>query len=120
GDIPTGTPVPTPIPTSLTSRPSPTHLLPVPTPTPVVTARPVVAATVAPSISRTDPDLEPGYPVKVGHVWVSGNSPSMVVGNIDNDPQPEIVLAATRPGRQESQIVALKADGSVVSGWPVD
>jgi subtilisin family serine protease len=66
---------------------------------------------------EVDPDLKPGFPAKAvatAVYWDEGPSVNTVVGNIDSDPNLEIIISA--PG----QLYAFKPDGSVAPGWPVD
>jgi hypothetical protein len=63
-----------------------------------------------------DPDLEPGFPVQTPHLggrYVSKQSINALVGNIDTDPQLEIIASALARG----PLYAWNADGSVVTGW---
>jgi hypothetical protein len=65
---------------------------------------------------EVDSDLKPGFPAKAyttAIFYQDGPAVHALVGNIDSDPNPEIVVSA-------GQLYAYKSDGSVVPGWPVD
>jgi hypothetical protein len=65
-----------------------------------------------------DPDLEPGFPVATPQVagsYQGGPGIHALVGNIDGDPEQEIVYTGFATG----YVWAWNHDGSVVSGWPV-
>ena len=64
-----------------------------------------------------DPDLEPGFPVKSLHTAGTYQVVPIhtLVGNIDNDPNLEIVVT----GLANGPLYAWKSDGSSVPGWPV-
>jgi subtilisin family serine protease len=66
-----------------------------------------------------DPQLKPGFPVKAIHLpgtAQGGFAIHTLVGNIDSDPDLEIVVSALASG----PLYAWKADGSPVHGWPVE
>jgi hypothetical protein len=66
----------------------------------------------------SDPDLEPGFPVQTLHLpgtyfgWASINTR---VGNIDSDPQLEILVSGVAQG----PLYAWNHDGTLEPGWPV-
>jgi FG-GAP-like repeat/PASTA domain len=64
-----------------------------------------------------DPDLEPGFPVQTFEQAGTYHGLGFItlVGNIDDDPELEIIVSALSVG----PLFAWNADGSVVSGWPV-
>ncbi len=65
-----------------------------------------------------DPVLEPGFPVTVTHssgTFMSGPVICVRAGNIDADPQLEILFTGTAQG----PLHAWNSDGSHVPGWPV-
>ncbi len=65
-----------------------------------------------------DPDLEPGFPVQTLHgegVYVGGPGIHTLVGEIDGDPQLEIIVSALASG----PIYAWNHDGTPVPGWPI-
>lgn len=65
-----------------------------------------------------DTDLELGFPVKTLHTagtYQGGQSVHTLVGNIDDDPNLEIVVTGVANG----PLYAWKSDGSRVAGWPV-
>jgi subtilisin family serine protease len=66
-----------------------------------------------------DPDLKPGFPVKVFHspgsFYAGPSAVNVLVGNIDNDPSLEIVLTGITSG----PLYAWKPNGSLVPGWPL-
>ncbi len=71
---------------------------------------------------EVDPDLEPGFPVKALHavpfeMTTFNRAPGIhtLVGNIDNDPDLEIIVSGVGAG----PLYAFKPDGSLVPGWPV-
>ncbi len=64
-----------------------------------------------------DPFLEPGFPVQALHTagsYQGGQGIHTLVGNIDTDPQLEILVTSLAGG----PLNAWNSDGSVVSGWP--
>lgn len=64
-----------------------------------------------------DMDLQPGFPVQTysfGGVFTGGARILTLVGNIDDDPELEIL----RTGLAVGPLYAWKADGSTVPGWP--
>ena len=67
---------------------------------------------------QTEPDLEPGFPVKAffGPGSYYGNPAITLVGNIDDDPKLEIVVTGLAGG----PLYAWHADGSPVKGWPIE
>src|SRR5688500_16966749 len=74
-------------------------------------------ALIAPVLATgRDPDLKPGFPIQVYHDgylgWVTQGVHTLV-GNIDGDPNPEI-LRTGMPG----PLHAWNHDGSPVGGWP--
>jgi VCBS repeat protein len=71
-----------------------------------------------PTIVDPDPDLEPGFPVQALETtgsYVGGAAVHTCVGNIDQDPQPEILAT----GLARGPLYAWKHDGRLVPGWPV-
>jgi hypothetical protein len=65
-----------------------------------------------------DADLEPGFPVYCDMTpgsYAGGVAIHTLVGNIDQEPDLEIVVTALATG----PLYAWKSDGSLVSGWPV-
>jgi hypothetical protein len=65
-----------------------------------------------------DPGLEPGFPVSTLHsggTYHGGPAIHTLVGNLDTDPQLEIVVSGTGSG----PLYAWNHDGSPVPGWPV-
>jgi hypothetical protein len=64
-----------------------------------------------------DPELEPGFPVQTFEQAGTYHGLGFItlVGNIDADPQLEIIVSALSAG----PLFAWNSDGSVVSGWPV-
>jgi len=65
-----------------------------------------------------DPDLEPGFPVqtlRTGGTYKSGPGIHTLVGNIDQDPELEIITTSLGSG----PLYAFNSDGSAVLGWPV-
>jgi subtilisin family serine protease len=67
---------------------------------------------------RVDPDLKPGFPVKTYHgpgTYMGHQSLHTLVGNIDNDPDLEIIVT----GLANGPLYAWKADGSPAAGWPL-
>ena len=80
------------------------------------TALPNGSAAVAQS--QSDPDLEPGFPVKAlasGGTHQGGPTLHTLVGNIDADPELEIIVSGLASG----PLYAWNHDGSLVEGWPV-
>jgi hypothetical protein len=67
---------------------------------------------------KRDPDLEKGWPVKAVHNagnYQSGPANHTLVGNIDGDPELEVLVAA----RAEAPVYAWNHNGTPVTGWPV-
>jgi uncharacterized repeat protein (TIGR01451 family) len=65
-----------------------------------------------------DPPLEPGFPVQTFHTsgsYHAGQAIHTLVGNVDDDPQLEIVVTSLAVG----PVYAWNWDGSPLSGWPV-
>ncbi len=66
-----------------------------------------------------DPDLEPGFPVytdaEEAGTYSGGPAMLTLVGNIDDQPDLEIVVTALANG----PLFAWKSNGSLVPGWPV-
>ncbi len=65
-----------------------------------------------------DPYLQPGFPVKAYHgggSYHGGPAIHTLVGNIDDDPELEILVTGLATG----PLYAWKADGSMVAGWPI-
>src|SRR5262245_23168119 len=78
----------------------------------------VAAAALGPRASAQDPDLEPGFPVQTFHTagsYHAGPAIHTLVGNIDADPNLEIIVTSLAGGR----LYAFKSNGSTVSGWPI-
>jgi hypothetical protein len=64
-----------------------------------------------------DPDLEPGFPAQALHTagsYHAGPAIHTLVGNIDGDPQLEILRTELANG----PLSAWNHDGSVLAGWP--
>ncbi len=64
-----------------------------------------------------DPDLEPGFPISAANTtgsYQSGAVINVVVGNIDTDPQLEMMTTALGRG----PMYAWNNNGTPVSGWP--
>ena len=62
--------------------------------------------------------LKPGFPVKANSApagYAGGQGIHVLVGNIDGDPLPEILV----PNVGTGELLAFKADGTPVPGWPV-
>ena len=69
-------------------------------------------------VLNSDPDLEPGFPVQTLHregTYKAGTSINTRVGNIDSDPQLEILVSGVAQG----PLYAWNHDGTLVPGWPV-
>jgi hypothetical protein len=67
---------------------------------------------------KGDPDLEKGWPVKAMHTagnYQGGPANHTLVGNIDGDPELEVLVAA----RAEAPVYAWNHNGTPVTGWPV-
>ena len=65
-----------------------------------------------------DPDLEPGFPVKALHyggTYHGGQGILTLVGNIDSDPELEIIVTGIARG----PFYAWNPNGSLVAGWPI-
>lgn len=65
-----------------------------------------------------DPDLERGFPVKALHLpgsYHAGPAIHTLVGNIDSDPELEILVTGLATG----PLYAWNHDGSPVAGWPI-
>src|SRR5205085_703682 len=82
-----------------------------------VLAAPPPLAPNASQNSTTDPDLKSGFPIAFAQAagGFGGQSNQMVVGNIDADPQLEIMLSGSG---NPASVAAWNYDGTVVSGWP--
>ena len=68
---------------------------------------------------KVDSDLKAGFPVKTFHVggsYYAGSAIHTLVGNMDDDPNLEIVVTTLASG----PLYAWKSDGSPVQGWPLD
>jgi FG-GAP-like repeat/Domain of unknown function DUF11 len=66
---------------------------------------------------NSDPDLEPGFPVQTWHdagTYMGGPAVNTRVGNIDSDPELEILVS----GLARGPLYAFNYDGSLVSGFP--
>jgi len=62
--------------------------------------------------------LKPGFPVKTsstGGAYAIGQGIHVLVGNIDDEPLPEILVSGLGTG----ELHAFKGDGTPVPGWPV-
>jgi hypothetical protein len=73
------------------------------------------ARVIAPSV--VDPDLAPGFPVQTyesAGSYHAGPALHTLVGNIDADAHPEILITALAGGA----LYAWHWDGSAVAGWP--
>lgn len=69
-------------------------------------------------IAIRDPDIEPGFPVQALHyggTYASGQGILTLVGNIDSDPELEIIAT----GLARGPLYAWNPNGSVVAGWPI-
>ncbi len=71
-------------------------------------------------VVRVDVDahLKPGFPVTALHlpgIYYAGPKIHTLVGNIDGDPNQEIIVSGIAAG----PLYAWKSDGSLVPGWPV-
>jgi hypothetical protein len=67
--------------------------------------------------STADPDLEPGFPTQIyldAGIYQGGPGVSTLVGNIDDDPNLEILVT----GIADGPLYAFKSDGSSVPNWP--
>ena len=73
--------------------------------------------TASPALLGVDPDLEPGFPVRTLELpgTFSLDGVHVLVGNIDDDPQLEILTTALARG----PLHAWNHDGTPVPGWPV-
>jgi hypothetical protein len=71
------------------------------------------------TVRARSPFLEPGFPVDTtltSGTWQSGaEHRALTIGNIDSDPELEILLSGVALG----PLYAFNHDGSVVNGWPV-
>jgi FG-GAP-like repeat len=77
-----------------------------------------VAWAAPPGAPTTDPDLQPGFPVKAVHDgggFHDGPAINTLVGNIDDTPDLEIIVS----GHAAGPLYAWKSDGTLVPGWPV-
>lgn len=75
--------------------------------------------TVESPYSVSDPDLELGFPIQTLHqagTYKGGTAINTRVGNIDADPQLEIMVS----GLAQGPLYAWNYDGTPVSGWPVN
>jgi hypothetical protein len=86
-----------------------------------ITVTPTSGSAVTISITLTklrDPHMEPGFPVKTyrttGSYWTGPESIFITAGNIDSDPELEIVVTATAAG----PLWAFNHDGTLLNGWP--
>jgi len=70
------------------------------------------------SVLAQDPDLKPGFPVQTYHgggTYAAGPGLHVLVGNIDDDPELEIIVT----GLARGPLYAWNHDGSSVVGWPL-
>ena len=70
------------------------------------------------ALAQSDPHLEPGFPVQAlatGGIHHSGPAIHTLVGNIDADPELEIIVTGLASG----PLYAWNHDGTSVQGWPV-
>lgn len=68
--------------------------------------------------TSNDPDLEPGFPIQTLHTagtYMGMTALNTRVGNIDADPQLEILVT----GLAQGPLYAFNYDGTSVPGWPV-
>jgi hypothetical protein len=85
----------------------------------LVAALAVGAGTASAGQTGTDPDLEPGFPVRALETagsYHGGPAIHVQVGNIDADPTLEILATALSVG----PLYAWNADGSTQPGWPLN
>lgn len=86
--------------------------------TPAYGAAPGGANPLPSVIPTPDPDVEPGFPVyteDLAGAYSGGQALNVTVGNIDDDPNLEILASALAEG----PLYAWNSDGSLVQGWPV-
>ncbi len=70
-----------------------------------------------PAAARGEPRLEPGFPVdalRYSGTYSLIGAAAITVGNIDRDPEPEILASGAAAG----PLYAWNGDGTRVSGWP--
>lgn len=81
----------------------------------------ILVAIVAAGPARAqgaDPHLKPGFPVQAPAEpgsFQGGGALNTLVGNIDDEPDLEILFTAAAQG----PLYAVKSDGRIASGWPV-
>ena len=71
----------------------------------------------APAAARGEPRLEPGFPVdalRYSGTYSATGAVAVTVGNIDEDPEPEILASGAAYG----PLYAWNGDGTRVPGWP--
>jgi len=77
----------------------------------------VLAAGGASGAQATEPELQPGFPVRLhvsGGTYHGGADVHVLVGNIDADPELELLVT----GQAAGPLSAFDADGSPVAGFP--
>ena len=80
-----------------------------------------LAVTIPVTLTKErDPHMEPGFPVQTyrtsGTYKAGPESLYITVGNLDSDPESEILVTATATG----PLWAFNHDGSLLDGWPED
>jgi ELWxxDGT repeat protein len=98
-------------------KPSPSATRP---PAPSPSASPSMPPSPSPSAtgSGPDPQLEPGWPAygfSSSGTYQGGPDMNVLVGDIDGDPEQEIIVSATATG----PVYAFDPDGVPVQGWPL-
>jgi len=78
----------------------------------------IMQTDTAVNVWKGDGSVFPGWPVQIGpNTWLKNGGP--VVGDVDGDGRPDIVVLALQNSGNAGDVLAFRANGSLITGFPI-
>src|SRR5262249_57309901 len=78
----------------------------------------ILQPNTAVNVWKGDGSVFPGWPVQIGpNTWLRNAGP--VVGDVDGDGRPDIVVLALQNSGNTGDVLAFRANGTLLPGFPI-